>query len=355
MTLTIEATLSRGQENPTLFANEAYHLEIIPRSVAANLQQARKAAESTEGISAVVTESWFLGDLPGRSDPVILRALAGDSDEVLPTDLDAGRPVQGPGEVMLTVILARQLGLAVGDTFAPTVSYFAGAAGPQARETLGEVPLRVVGTYSDTDDDGQQALLLTSTFADVDLAEVPSSVGLRVADVTESEQVSAALAASLGPGLELFDELAVARDDLASASSDTRPALLGLTALLVVIAVANVLSTLLFAMRERYREVGVLKAVGFAPSDIAWATATGAMVLACVAVVIGIPAGLWITERLFDHFGAQEGWTPGVAATPPAWQLALLVPASLAVAVAGALLPARRASAVSPADALRFE
>jgi putative ABC transport system permease protein len=176
-----------------------------------------------------------------------------------------------------------------------------------------------------------------------------------VADIQESDAVKAALVAELGPGFEVIDELSAARDDISSAVSAARPALLGLTGLLVVIAVANVLSTLLFAMRERYREVGVLKAVGFAPSDIAWATAIGAMVLAGVAVVIGIPAGLWITESLFDHFGAEEGWTPGVAATPPAWQLALLVPTSLAVAVAGALLPARRAASISAADALRFE
>jgi putative ABC transport system permease protein len=180
-------------------------------------------------------------------------------------------------------------------------------------------------------------------------------VGVRVTDIQASDAVKAALVAELGPGYEVFDELAAARDDLKSAASAARPALLGLTGLLVVIATVNVLSTLLFAMRERYREVGVLKAVGFSPRDIAWATAAGATVLACVALVIGLPVGLWISEELFDYFGTEEGWTPGVAATPPAWQLALLVPASIAVAVAGALLPARRAARLSAAEALRFE
>jgi putative ABC transport system permease protein len=349
MTLSIEETFSRAEDDPTPFANEAYHLEIA----GGDPSRALEAARSTDGIAAVATQWGFQAELPGRPRTILLRALGGDADAVLPP-LKGGRSLQGLGEALITERLAGELGVEIGDTLTPSVFYFTGP-GIESRELLGETQLEIVGLYADADDEGQQAYTLASTFDGKDLGGALPIVGIRVADIQESDAVKAALVAELGPGFEVIDELSAARDDISSAVSAARPALLGLTGLLVVIAVANVLSTLLFAMRERYREVGVLKAVGFAPSDIAWATAIGAMVLAGVAVVIGIPAGLWITESLFDHFGAEEGWTPGVAATPPAWQLALLVPASLAVAVAGALLPARRAASISAADALRFE
>lgn len=131
--------------------------------------------------------------------------------------------------------------------------------------------------------------------------------------------------------------------------------LFGLDALLIFIAAVNVLATLLFSVRERYRDLGVLRAVGLTPRQISVAVTSGAAVLALIAAAAGIPAGLYVSDVLFDFFGREEGWREGVASFPATWQLMLLVPLAVAVALIGAWLPARHAARLNVTDALRAE
>jgi putative ABC transport system permease protein len=125
--------------------------------------------------------------------------------------------------------------------------------------------------------------------------------------------------------------------------------------MLLLVAGVNVMTTLLFAVRERYREIGVLKAIGLTPRELLMMVPVGACLLALIGAVVGIPAGLVITEQLFDYFGQNEGWKKGVAVLPAWWQLVLLLPVGLAVAAVGSLLPARRAASMPVTQALQWE
>lgn len=178
---------------------------------------------------------------------------------------------------------------------------------------------------------------------------------MRLPDQAESARVTEELKASLGPGYDVDDEASITRADLREVIDGATPVLSGLTAMLFVIALANVMTTLTFSVRERYREVGVLKAVGFTPAQVITSIAASAGLLGILGVAIGIPAGLFVNEVLFDFFGGESGWKPGVAVAPAAWKLALIFPAGLLVAALGAYIPARRAARMSPTEALRFE
>jgi putative ABC transport system permease protein len=124
---------------------------------------------------------------------------------------------------------------------------------------------------------------------------------------------------------------------------------------LMVIAGVGILNAMLLSTRERYRELGTLKAIGLTPGQLLRTVLDGAAMLGVLAIVIGIPLGLYLTARglqaLVDSLGGLPHFTMGIN-----WlALGLLVPATILISALGAYLPARWAAHVSPAGVLRDE
>jgi putative ABC transport system permease protein len=124
---------------------------------------------------------------------------------------------------------------------------------------------------------------------------------------------------------------------------------------LMVIAGIGILNAMLLSTRERYRELGVLKAIGLTPSQMVRSVIDGAIALGILSVVVGIPLGLVLTaqglQALVDSLGGLPHFQMGIN-----WPgLALLIPATLVVAALGAYLPAWRAARIAPAEVLRDE
>jgi putative ABC transport system permease protein len=123
---------------------------------------------------------------------------------------------------------------------------------------------------------------------------------------------------------------------------------------LMLIAGISVLNALLLSTQERTREFGMLKAIGLTPRQMIGSVSSGAITLAALAVIIGIPLGLWVTSVIITMLVKSRGLA-GVALEVNWLGLALLVPATLLIAALGAYLPARRAARVSAGDVLRDE
>jgi putative ABC transport system permease protein len=112
---------------------------------------------------------------------------------------------------------------------------------------------------------------------------------------------------------------------------------------------------MLLSTRERYHELATLKAIGLTPGQMLRSVMDGAIALGALAIVIGIPLGLYLTARglqaLVDSLGGLPHFMMGIN-----WLgLGLLVPATLLVAALGAYLPARWAARVSVSEVLRDE
>ncbi len=125
------------------------------------------------------------------------------------------------------------------------------------------------------------------------------------------------------------------------------PPIYTFTGALLAIGAVNLLITLLFTVRERYRDFSILKTLGLTPRQIAASVATTAGLMAIIALVVGTPLGFILTRLLFNLVGAEFGTVPG-----PIW-IAVLVPVTLLVAVLGSALPARRAGATNVVEGLR--
>jgi putative ABC transport system permease protein len=135
-------------------------------------------------------------------------------------------------------------------------------------------------------------------------------------------------------------------------------ALIGFLALMVAIAAGlGVLNTVLMTTRDRVHDLGVFKALGMRPGQVVTMVICWIAVPAIVAAAMAAPAAVALNTATLHAMGATAH--TGIPASfsqvfGPA-RLALLSLAAVAIAVAGALLPALWAARTRPATALRAE
>ena len=99
-----------------------------------------------------------------------------------------------------------------------------------------------------------------------------------------------------------------------------RPLVYGLDAITLAVAVVTLLTTTMLALRERARELGVLRALGFTPAQLLYGVMANQLLLAVAALTVGIPLGLLLFSGAYEAAGGR----PEGSAWPPIWQLAVL-------------------------------
>ncbi len=118
-------------------------------------------------------------------------------------------------------------------------------------------------------------------------------------------------------------------------------------ALALLLAAVGLYGVIAYSVSRRTREVGLRMALGASGGDVVRMILFSGMRLALLGIGIGALASVWIARVL-------EAYLYGVSSIDPASYLAAAL-ALLAVAAAANLVPALRASRVSPMTALRYE
>ena len=129
----------------------------------------------------------------------------------------------------------------------------------------------------------------------------------------------------------------------------------GIGAVALAIAVLGVANSLLAAVRERWREIGVLKALGASDGDVARWFLVEAGLLGLSGGLIGTVAGTALAGSValvVNHYLTDQGLQGvDVGLLPAAWVLCVPLAAAL-LAVAGGLAPALRAAGLPVREAL---
>jgi putative ABC transport system permease protein len=134
--------------------------------------------------------------------------------------------------------------------------------------------------------------------------------------------------------------------------------LVGLLALMVAIAAGlGVLNTVLMTTRDRVHDLGVFKALGMRPGQVLAMVTGWIAVPAVVAAAIAAPAAVALNDATVRAMAgtAHTGIPASFTQVFPPSRLALLSLAAVAIAAAGALLPATWAARGRPATALHAE
>jgi putative ABC transport system permease protein len=123
----------------------------------------------------------------------------------------------------------------------------------------------------------------------------------------------------------------------------------GYLALGLIIGIAGLGVVMARAVRERRRQVGMLRAMGFAARAVRRAFLVEAAFVAVQGVVIGMGLGLVTAQQMLS----SDAFDDPVPFRTPWLDLAVLVAVPALAAVAAAVLPAAQAARVRPAVALR--
>lgn len=118
----------------------------------------------------------------------------------------------------------------------------------------------------------------------------------------------------------------------------------------ILVGAIIVIITMMKAVSERTREIGVLRAIGWTKTKIMKMIIGESLLLSSIALVVGIIVGVGLVEVMsLTHL------MPGIQ---PAYSVLLFLKAigvAILLAVVGGLYPAYRASKLKPTEALRYE
>jgi putative ABC transport system permease protein len=124
-----------------------------------------------------------------------------------------------------------------------------------------------------------------------------------------------------------------------------------LDAVLLVITATTLVAVVLLSVRERVRDHGVLKAIGLTPHQLASSLVSAHAAVALLAGLASIPIGIGLYVAVYGIAGSSS--QDRVLA--PWWWLALVPIGTLLIVAAATSLPARLATRIPTADALRYE
>jgi putative ABC transport system permease protein len=174
---------------------------------------------------------------------------------------------------------------------------------------------------------------------------------VNLAEGVTPDPVAAALTGKLGSAARVEVQTVEGTDEIDA----FRLAFLLISALVVIVALANLASTMLLAVRERTHDLGVLRAVGMTPRQVVAIAAASGAALAVVAALIGIPLGWVVSSAVTEVVGAASGIGPGIGAGPGIVSSLVLVPVVVALAALIGALAARQAAQAEVSELVRYE
>ena len=119
----------------------------------------------------------------------------------------------------------------------------------------------------------------------------------------------------------------------------------GMGSMGLLLALVGLYALVAHAVSQRTREIGIRMAVGARPGDVLLMVMRHGLFLSLAGLALGLAAAAAMNNLLRAAFPVSSGVNPGL--------FAFVVPALLAVTLAAALIPARRASRIDPLIALR--
>ncbi|MCW4008947.1 MAG: FtsX-like permease family protein [Candidatus Bathyarchaeota archaeon] len=291
-----------------------------------------------------------------------------DEYPILPTNITAGRNLQAgdSGVVLISANNSAFFGAGVGDTI----------------EILGQTFL-VVGIHGSTGVEDQLTLYMNLSDAQSLTDNVGYITGLTVfAESSDAVNDVASAISELHPELTVvtsqqrLQQLEIMRTNYETALANAEATLAqtqGTAIQVTIVAVAAasliVLFVMLYTVRERTREIGTLKAIGFSNWTVMSQFMLEGVLLSLVAGLVGIAVASFAAPTLsglllptltqqvnLGRSAAAASVSTGtatIALTPESVLMALGV--AVLLGALGSLYPAWRAARTRPAEAMRYE
>jgi ABC-type lipoprotein release transport system permease subunit len=254
-----------------------------------------------------------------------------------------GRLATGSGEIMLGRETMQRLGVGIGDSVEVT-----GDAGSRRMRVVGRLVMPPL--FFTTARPGQGAGLSSAGLARVSGGpENGYGVFVRLAPGVAQRTFVSDLRRRVGPMFLVPHQESQQIHALGGAGS----APVVLAAVVALMAAATLGHTLITSIRRRRLDLAILKTLGFSRRQVSSTVAWQATALAVVALLIGIPLGVFSGRWAWILFADRLGVVPSAAV--PIIAVLLAVPATIVVANLLAVVPGRIASRMKAGPVLRSE
>jgi putative ABC transport system permease protein len=320
----------------------------MPKNYAETIRQ-------VPGVKAAAYMQWFGGKNPKKPEE-FFASIAVDApsalevmDEVIIPPDQKQKWLEDKKGAILGDVLARQLGLKIGDRFTLQGSIFPG-----------DWEFNISGIYTATRKSvDRSTFLFHYGYLNDSLPENRKDqigwVTSRIDDPSKGPAIAAAID-------KIFDE-----KDVQTATMSERAmnlsfmAMIGsllqaldyISIIILVIMMMILGNTIAMAVRERTREYGVLRALGFSPGAVAFFVVAEAATIGVLAGGVGIGLAIPVVEMGMGRWLEENmgSWFPWFRIAPETYVAAILLAVTLALVAS--IIPARRASKLVVTDALR--
>jgi len=273
-------------------------------------------------------------------------------------------PEEGGGRVQLGAILigqelARQLGVTVGDT----VNVISPLGTPGPAGMVPRIKRFVVGGLFDSGMYDYDTTLAYMGLADAqkffDLKDDVSALEVRVRDIYTAREVARGLEGALGGFPYRARDWMEANRNLFSALKLEKVVYGIVLSLVVVVAAFNILATLTMVVKEKRRDIAILKSMGASASAIARVFVLKGAVIGVAGTLLGSALGLagcWVLARYqFIELPKDVFLVTTLPVRMEPLNFIVVGTVSIAICVLAALSPARRAASLVPVEVIRYE
>jgi lipoprotein-releasing system permease protein len=185
-----------------------------------------------------------------------------------------------------------------------------------------------------------------------------SGIAVNVADPWDADQVSAELHARLSFPYYTNDWQEL-NASLFSALKLEKLAMALILFLIVLVAAFNIISTLIMVVADKTREIGILKSMGLTRASVLRIFILQGLAIGLIGTVLGTGGGLLLVTLLDTYeFISLPGDVYFIDRLPVAldvFDVIWIIGASLVIAFAATIYPARQASKLMPVEAIRHD
>ncbi len=362
----------RAEFIDTIVGANAHVSVVRPREVIEDFEGMAERILTVEGVESVspLVRGQSMAEGSGRIALADIYGIRLDdlkaSDAIVQSERTIGDINDLPNGIALGSALAANLGLGIGDQL--IISTRAGAASPMGRSVRRNA-YEVVFIFST----GRYQIDEVRAYLPFETAQlifnrdgVADELEVRLEDINRSEELKQDIANAAGPGLWAYSwQDRVGRYLRALTVEDN--VMFIILSILVLVASMNIISGLIMLVKNKGRDVGILRTMGLTEGSILRVFFICGAGIGTIGTFFGVVLGclfaIYIDQifSLVNYVAGGGVWDPsirGIYNVPAQLHLSDVIKAmslSLGLSWIITIFPARRAARMNPVEALRYE